>query len=141
MEQEIGVTVVRVRPTCQQTRSWLWTSARALCIGAGRALYWNMARPQRRLPENAPGEFYVDESCIDCATCRIVAPSVFGSLARDLAYVHRQPETDAERTRALMALVSCPNVLESKNRAGLRRKRRLSVQRSSRLDRCSVRRR
>jgi glyoxylase-like metal-dependent hydrolase (beta-lactamase superfamily II)/ferredoxin len=68
----------------------------------------DMARVQRRLPENAPGEFYVDESCIDCATCRIVAPSVFGSLERDLAYVHRQPQTEAERRRALMALVSCP---------------------------------
>ena len=67
-----------------------------------------MARAQRRLPENAPGEFYVDESCIDCATCRIVAPSVFGSLERDLAYVHQQPQTEAERRRALMALVSCP---------------------------------
>ena len=67
-----------------------------------------MARPERRLSENAPGEFYVDDSCIDCATCRIVAPSVFGSLARDLAYVRHQPETEVEQTRALMALVSCP---------------------------------
>ena len=67
-----------------------------------------MALLERRLPENAPGEFYVDQSCIDCATCRIVAPAVFGSLERDLAYVRRQPRTEAERRRALMALVSCP---------------------------------
>jgi glyoxylase-like metal-dependent hydrolase (beta-lactamase superfamily II)/ferredoxin len=67
-----------------------------------------MARPQHRLPENAPGEFYVDQSCIDCATCRIVAPAVFGSLERDLAYVRRQPQTEGERRRALMALVACP---------------------------------
>jgi glyoxylase-like metal-dependent hydrolase (beta-lactamase superfamily II)/ferredoxin len=67
-----------------------------------------VARLERRLPENAPGEFYVDSSCIDCATCRIVAPAVFGSLDRDLAYVHRQPQADAETTRALMALVACP---------------------------------
>ena len=67
-----------------------------------------MARLAKRLPENAPGEFYVDASCIDCATCRIVAPSVFGSLDRDLAYVRRQPDGEADRRRALMALVSCP---------------------------------
>ena len=67
-----------------------------------------MARIEDRLPENAPGEFYVDESCIDCATCRLVAPATFGSLARDLAYVQRQPETEAEGRRARMALVSCP---------------------------------
>ena len=67
-----------------------------------------MARIEERLPENAAGEFYVDASCIDCATCRLVAPAVFGSLPRGLAYVHRQPETEAERHRARMALVACP---------------------------------
>jgi len=67
-----------------------------------------MARMEDRLPENAEGEFYVDASCIDCATCRLVAPTVFGSLDRDLSYVRRQPATDEERTRALMALVACP---------------------------------
>jgi glyoxylase-like metal-dependent hydrolase (beta-lactamase superfamily II)/ferredoxin len=67
-----------------------------------------MARIEDRLPENASGEFYVDQSCIDCATCRVVAPATFGALARDLAYVHRQPESEPERGRAMMALVACP---------------------------------
>lgn len=67
-----------------------------------------MARIEDRLAENAEGDFYVDASCIDCATCRLVAPTVFGSLDRDLSYVRRQPATDEERTRALMALVACP---------------------------------
>lgn len=67
-----------------------------------------MARIEERLPENAEGDFYVDASCIDCATCRLVAPTVFGSLDRDLSYVRRQPTTDEERTRAQMALVACP---------------------------------
>jgi glyoxylase-like metal-dependent hydrolase (beta-lactamase superfamily II)/ferredoxin len=67
-----------------------------------------MARRSLRLAENAPGDFYVDETCIDCATCRVVAPEVFGASARDLAYVRRQPASEAERLRALMALVSCP---------------------------------
>jgi glyoxylase-like metal-dependent hydrolase (beta-lactamase superfamily II)/ferredoxin len=67
-----------------------------------------VARIEERLPENADGEFYVDASCIDCATCRLVAPAVFGPLARDLSYVHRQPQSDEDRARALMALVACP---------------------------------
>jgi hypothetical protein len=36
-----------------------------------------MADPARRLPENATGDFFVDATCIDCDTCRQVAPSVF----------------------------------------------------------------
>jgi glyoxylase-like metal-dependent hydrolase (beta-lactamase superfamily II) len=67
-----------------------------------------MARPDARLPENAPGEFYVDSTCIDCETCRFVAPDVFGVLPRGYSFVERQPESDDERTRALMALVACP---------------------------------
>src|SRR5260221_14629289 len=67
-----------------------------------------MAQIGRRLPENAPGEFYVDDSCIDCETCMIVAPEVFAESERDLAYVHRQPGSDALHHRAMMALVACP---------------------------------
>ncbi|HET8646375.1 MAG TPA: MBL fold metallo-hydrolase [Vicinamibacteria bacterium] len=66
-----------------------------------------MARIARRLPENAPGDFYVDDTCIDCATCRVVAPQVFAPV-RGLSYVHHQPADAAGRRRALMALVACP---------------------------------
>ncbi len=67
-----------------------------------------MADPAQRLSENAPGEFFVDASCIDCETCMIVAPDLFGESDRELAYVLRQPGDAAERHRALMALVACP---------------------------------
>jgi glyoxylase-like metal-dependent hydrolase (beta-lactamase superfamily II)/ferredoxin len=67
-----------------------------------------MARWSARLPQNAPGDFYVDSTCIDCATCRVVAPQTFAPTRNDLSYVHHQPETEAERRRALMALVACP---------------------------------
>src|SRR5213083_3785807 len=67
-----------------------------------------MARSSSRLPENVPGPFFVDESCIDCAVCRHLAPAVFARSARDLSFVARQPGSDEERTRALMALVACP---------------------------------
>src|SRR3989442_6638582 len=66
-----------------------------------------MARLTERLPENVPGEFYVDRSCIDCDTCRRIAPDVFVE-GESFSHVHRQPESGAERLRALMALVACP---------------------------------
>lgn len=37
-----------------------------------------MANLGKRVPENAPGDFFVDSTCIDCDTCRQVAPAVFG---------------------------------------------------------------
>jgi len=67
-----------------------------------------MARAAARLPENAPGDFFVDETCIDCDTCRQIAPAVFAQSERSLAYVHHQPESPEGRHRALMALVACP---------------------------------
>jgi glyoxylase-like metal-dependent hydrolase (beta-lactamase superfamily II)/ferredoxin len=67
-----------------------------------------MARASARLPENVPGDFFVDATCIDCDTCRQVAPAVFAQSSRSLAYVHHQPATPEERHRALMALVACP---------------------------------
>ena len=66
-----------------------------------------MARLERRLAANAPGQFYVDSSCIDCDTCRWMAPGTFGD-RDDQAYVHTQPSTDAELRRAELALLSCP---------------------------------
>ena len=68
-----------------------------------------MARLEDRLPGNAPGDYFVDSSCIDCDTCRFVAPSVFTrSPAHDQSIVHLQPRTPEDRRRAAMALVACP---------------------------------
>ena len=67
-----------------------------------------MARLDRRLAENAPGDLYVDDSCISCDTCRRVAPGVYGGGPWDRAFVARQPASGAEWHRALMSLVSCP---------------------------------
>ncbi len=66
-----------------------------------------MARLNLRLPENAPGPLYVDETCIDCDTCRQMAPEIYGE-SRGMSYVKRQPEAPGERLRALQALVACP---------------------------------
>ncbi|HEY3816797.1 MAG TPA: MBL fold metallo-hydrolase [Polyangiaceae bacterium] len=68
-----------------------------------------MARPSARLIQNAPGDFFVDDSCIDCETCRIVAPATFArSDGVGMSVVRRQPGSPAEALRAKMALVSCP---------------------------------
>ena len=66
-----------------------------------------MASLDQRYPDNAPGDFYVDRTCIDCDACRRIAPAVFAE-ASDHSYVARQPASEAERVRSLMALVACP---------------------------------
>jgi glyoxylase-like metal-dependent hydrolase (beta-lactamase superfamily II)/ferredoxin len=62
---------------------------------------------KKRLETNSPGDFYVDSTCIDCDTCRWMAPETFSD-KDDKSYVHHQPQTGAEKKRALMALVACP---------------------------------
>ncbi len=66
-----------------------------------------MADIQQRLPENVPGDFYVDATCIDCDTCSQLAPAIFRDHG-DQCSVHRQPESDDEVRLAMMALVACP---------------------------------
>src|SRR5258708_37803123 len=66
-----------------------------------------MAQIERRLPENADGDFFVDDTCIDCDACRQIAPAIFHDHGGQSS-VGRQPENDAEVRRALMALVACP---------------------------------
>jgi len=60
-----------------------------------------------RLPENVPGDFFVDSSCIDCDACRIFAPSVFRD-AGGQSSVYQQPESAEELLAAQRALISCP---------------------------------
>src|SRR5579864_8129499 len=68
-----------------------------------------MARISARLRENAPGEFFVDDACIDCETCRILAPHVFSRSDRmGMSVVGSQPRSEEETLRAKMALVACP---------------------------------
>src|SRR5262249_25394523 len=67
----------------------------------------DVANLTKRVPEDAPGDFFVDTTCIDCDTCRQVAPEVFGE-ADDHAFVRRQPGDADDRRHALHALVCCP---------------------------------
>ncbi|HEY9635678.1 MAG TPA: MBL fold metallo-hydrolase [Coleofasciculaceae cyanobacterium] len=66
-----------------------------------------MAHLNQRRSQNVSGDFYVDSSCIDCDTCRWMAPEVFHS-ADEQSAVHHQPASETERLRALQALLACP---------------------------------
>ena len=66
-----------------------------------------MAQLAQKRIENAPGDFYVDSSCIDCDTCRWMTPEVFHR-AHEQSAVFHQPTSDQERLRAMQALLACP---------------------------------
>ncbi|MEM8717862.1 MAG: MBL fold metallo-hydrolase [Cyanobacteria bacterium P01_G01_bin.39] len=66
-----------------------------------------MATLQQKRVENIEGNFYVDSSCIDCDTCRWVAPRVFNRQASQSALYH-QPTTEQEEMAAMQALLACP---------------------------------
>ena len=65
-----------------------------------------MARVELRNRANASGEWFVDTRCIDCGTCREVAPDLFG-LSTDQSVVARQP-SDGEVIDAWLAAQACP---------------------------------
>ena len=67
-----------------------------------------MALTRLRRPENVPGDFFVDSSCIDCDLCRQIAPRSFAA-AGDQAAVHAQPVDAESEFAALKALVTCPS--------------------------------
>src|SRR5258707_2959133 len=66
-----------------------------------------MANAKKRVPENVPGDFFVDSTCINCDACRQIALSVFGEAA-STSFVKAQPVASAGRRHALQALLACP---------------------------------
>jgi ferredoxin len=68
-----------------------------------------MADRSRKVTENTPGRFYVDETCIDCDLCRETAPRVFGR-QEDAGYsfVAHQPQGPEEEAASVAALEECP---------------------------------
>lgn len=67
-----------------------------------------MASFDRRLPGNVAGDFFVDDTCIDCDLCRQIAPETFTFGESGYSVVFRQPTDPSEELRAAMALVTCP---------------------------------
>jgi glyoxylase-like metal-dependent hydrolase (beta-lactamase superfamily II)/ferredoxin len=66
-----------------------------------------MATLNQRRSENVKGDFYVDRTCIDCDTCRWMAPDIFSRIGGQSA-VHHQPTGEEERLHAMQALLACP---------------------------------
>lgn len=68
-----------------------------------------MADPDERLPNNVPGPFYIDDSCIICGMCSELAPGVFTTDEDEVHnVVYRQPQTDEDRRQAIEAMDECP---------------------------------
>jgi glyoxylase-like metal-dependent hydrolase (beta-lactamase superfamily II)/ferredoxin len=65
-----------------------------------------MANPSKKLITNVPGDFYVDSTCINCDTCRQLAPQTFRETGEYSSVYHQPDET--ERLAAYQALVACP---------------------------------
>ena len=68
-----------------------------------------MAEIEDKLPENAPGKYYVDSQCIDCDVCRDTAPKNFTRYDENAySFVHKQPETPEEFELCEESLLACP---------------------------------
>lgn len=68
-----------------------------------------MADITKKWPDNVPGNFFVDDQCIDCDACRAEAPANF-TRNEEAGYsiVCKQPENDTEKEQCQAALEACP---------------------------------
>jgi glyoxylase-like metal-dependent hydrolase (beta-lactamase superfamily II) len=66
-----------------------------------------VARLDLRNAANVEGDWFVDTRCIDCGTCREIAPELFGE-TRGRSTVSRQPGADDEVLGAWLAAQACP---------------------------------
>ena len=65
-----------------------------------------MANIKNKRSQNVDGNFYVDQTCIDCGTCYWMAPEVFKEVS-GMSAVIAQPDIKDEK-RSMEALFSCP---------------------------------
>lgn len=66
-----------------------------------------MANTGLRVAENVAGDFFVDSTCIDCDTCRQIAPGIFAE-AVGHSFVRAQPTSEEDLREGMRALVCCP---------------------------------
>ena len=66
-----------------------------------------MADQKKRLDSNVTGNFYVDATCINCDTCRQLAPASFEEVG-SFSAVTSQPTDEEHLHRAYQALLACP---------------------------------
>ena len=70
-----------------------------------------MADKTLKVPENVPGKWYVDSTCVPCNTCMAEAPNLL-KYNGDETYVYffKQPSTPEEEAAAQKALDVCPTL-------------------------------
>ena len=66
-----------------------------------------MADVNKIVAENIGGDFFVDSTCINCDTCRQLAPATFQDQGEH-SFVYAQPGGDQDRRAATLALLCCP---------------------------------
>lgn len=66
-----------------------------------------MADENKRLDSNVAGNFFVDATCINCDTCRQLAPASFEEVG-SFSAVTRQPTDHGPVQQAYQALLACP---------------------------------
>jgi len=66
-----------------------------------------MANLKKKLSSNIDGDFYVDSTCIDCDTCRQIAPETFKHEG-DYSVVYQQPSSEKDIRSATQAIIACP---------------------------------
>ncbi len=67
-----------------------------------------MARIDLRNVRNTDGDWFVDTRCIDCGTCRDIAPDLFGSAAGSSVVVLQPDLSGPSETSAWLAAQACP---------------------------------
>lgn len=59
--------------------------------------------------QNAKGRFYVDDHCINCSLCALIAGDIFKTNHEDgWEYVKQQPRTEKETALVFEAMALCP---------------------------------
>lgn len=64
--------------------------------------------PKAPSRHNAPGNLFVDGTCINCDVCRWMCPSVYGSKGLQAVVIKQPEENHPEKLQAFAAMVACP---------------------------------
>ncbi|PJZ50690.1 ferredoxin [Leptospira saintgironsiae] len=68
-----------------------------------------MADKNDKVPENVPGKFYIDNSCVPCNDCLEEAPQLLKYTDDESkVYFHKQPASPEEAVAARKAMEICP---------------------------------
>jgi len=76
---------------------------------AGYLLCNRMADKTQKIPENVPGKWYVDDTCVPCHTCLEEAPQLLKYTEDESKVIFfKQPATPEEEEAAAKASSVCP---------------------------------